>query len=263
MKVALFLALAILGALGATVAGALGWQPAVLGGALALAFFGLAAAAGTAAVELRAPDDLREPREPHGPTDPPPLPAEGVSRRVFGAMWLAALGAFAVLGVVPLISLARSPGRSTRTGWRDGMRLVDENNQPIPQDRLVNGSIATVFPQDGVEIADAPAVLIRVPPDLLQAAGENGAAAPGGYIAFSKICTHAGCPVALYREQSHELYCPCHQSRFDVLRGAKNISGPAPRPLPQLALGVDAEGYLIARGDFSGPVGPDDWDRVR
>jgi ubiquinol-cytochrome c reductase iron-sulfur subunit len=104
-------------------------------------------------------------------------------------------------------------------------------------------------------------MLIRIDPELLRVVGESGAAADG-YVAFSKICTHAGCPVALYRHASHELYCPCHQSRFDVLRGAKNISGPAPRPLPQLALDVDAHGYLIARGDFDAPVGPDDWDRV-
>lgn len=247
MRVAAFLALAIAGALGAMAAGALGWPPAFLGGALVLAFAGLAAAAGCAAVELRAPDDLTEPREARGPTHPPPLPNDGPSRRVFGAMWFAALGAFAALGIVPLVSLARKPGRSARTGWRAGLRLVDENDQPIPSDLLVNGAIATVFPQGGVTVPDAPAVLIRLP--------------SGGYVAYSKICTHAGCPVALYREQSHELYCPCHQSRFDVLNGAKNVSGPAPRPLPQLALGVDAQGYLIARGDFDAPVGPDDWDR--
>jgi ubiquinol-cytochrome c reductase iron-sulfur subunit len=164
--------------------------------------------------------------------------------------------------MVPLISLARKPGRRVLTGWRDGLRLVDENNVPIRHDLLATGGVTTVFPQGGVELPDAQVVLIRVEPALLQAASDAAETTPEGYIAFSKLCTHAGCPVALYRQQSHELYCPCHQSRFDVLNHARNISGPAPRPLPQLPLGVDAEGYLVARGDFNAPVGPDDWYRT-
>ena len=82
-----------------------------------------------------------------------------------------------------------------------------------------------------------------------------------GNIAYSKICTHAGCPVAIYRKFSHQLYCPCHQSVFNVLGSGKPISGPATRALPQLALDIDAHGYLIARGDYAEPVGPDDWWR--
>ena len=256
MRVAVFLALTIAGALGATVASALGADPAILSGALVVAFFGLAGAAGSAAIALHAPDNLEEPRHARGPSITSPVPNEALSRGTFGRMWLAALGAFAVLGFVPLISLARKPGRRATTGWRAGVRLVDAQNQPIARDRLANGGIETVFPQDGVELPDAPAVLIRVEPDLLR-----GNAAPDGYVAYSKICTHAGCPVALYRHRSHELYCPCHQSRFDVLDGAKNLSGPAPRPLPKLALALDADGYLVASGDFDAPVGPDDWDR--
>ena len=257
MKVTVFLALTIAGALGATIAAAIGAEPAIFAGALAVAFFGLAAAAASAAMGLHAPDDLHEPRVARGPSAPSPVPDEGVPRGTFGKMWFAALGAFAVLGFVPLISLARKPGRRSVTGWRAGVRLVDDQNRPISREHLVNGGIETVFPQDGVDLPDAPAVLVRIPPDLHRAVGD----APDGYLAFSKICTHAGCPVALYREASHELYCPCHQSRFDVLDGAKNLSGPAPRPLPRLAIRVDADGYLVASGDFDAPVGPDDWDR--
>jgi Rieske Fe-S protein len=260
MRVAFFLVLTIAGALAATVAAAIGAPPAFLSGALVVTFLAFACAAGAAAVALHAPDDLREPRKAHGPTVPTPIPPETMSRPVFGRLWFAALGAFAVLGLVPLISLARKPGRRVITGWRAGVRLVDENNVLVTHDRLVEGAIETVFPQGGVGLAEAAAVLIRVDPELLRVAGEGGAA-PGGYVAFSKVCTHAGCPVALYRHASHELYCPCHQSRFDVLHGARNISGPAPRPLPQLALDVDAQGYLVARGDYNTPVGPDDWDR--
>jgi ubiquinol-cytochrome c reductase iron-sulfur subunit len=253
----------VLGALGATAAAAGGAAPALLGGSVALAFLGLAGAAAAAALALNAPGDLTEPRTRPGPSHELPLDAPVVARTVFGKMWLAALGAFAVLGTVPLISLARKAGRREDSGWRPGLRLVDENNQPIARDLLANGGIATVFPQDGIANPDSSAVLIRVPPELLNAAGQLAGTTPEGYIAYSKICTHAGCPVALYRQRAQELYCPCHQSRFDVLRGAANVSGPAPRPLPQLPLGVDAAGYLVAEGDFNGPVGPDDWDRVR
>jgi quinol---cytochrome c reductase iron-sulfur subunit len=257
VKVAAFLALTIAGALGATVAAILGAEPAILAGALVVAFFGLAGAAASAAMALHAPDDLEEPRTARGPTAPSPIPDASVSRGAFGKLWFAALGAFAVFGFVPLVSLARKPGRRTVSGWAAGVRLVDDQNRPIARDHLVDGGIETVFPQNGVDLPDAPAVLVRIPPDVRTAVP----GAPDGYLAFSKICTHAGCPVALYREASHELYCPCHQSRFDVLNGAKNVSGPAPRPLPRLIVAVDAEGYLVASGDFDAPVGPDDWNR--
>ena len=82
-----------------------------------------------------------------------------------------------------------------------------------------------------------------------------------GIIAYSKICTHVGCPVALYEKQTHHLLCPCHQSQFDITREAAVIFGPAKRPLPQLPISVDAEGYLVARSDFTEPVGPSFWER--
>ncbi len=76
----------------------------------------------------------------------------------------------------------------------------------------------------------------------------------------SKVCTHAGCPVGLYEQQTGRLFCPCHQSVFDAMDGAKPLSGPATRPLPQLALEVDPEGFLRARHDFTEPVGPGFWN---
>jgi ubiquinol-cytochrome c reductase iron-sulfur subunit len=262
MRIACFLALVVLGALGAAVAAATGAPPALFAGALAVTFAAFGAACGAAAVALHAADDLREPRKPHGPTVAARALADEVGRPVFGRMWFAAFAALAGLGLVPLIALARKPGRRVPTGWSPGVTLVDEYNAPVHRDRLETGGIATVFPRDGVALPDAAVALIRVPLDAIAGTPSSIGATPDGYVAFSKICTHAGCPVALYRRQSHELYCPCHQSRFDVLRGAANVSGPAPRPLPQLPLNVDANGFLIATGDFDAPVGPDDWDRL-
>jgi ubiquinol-cytochrome c reductase iron-sulfur subunit len=81
-------------------------------------------------------------------------------------------------------------------------------------------------------------------------------------VAYSKICTHVGCPVALYEQQTHHLLCPCHQSTFDLTQNCKVIFGPAKRALPQLAITVDAEGYLVAAGPFGEPVGPSFWERA-
>jgi ubiquinol-cytochrome c reductase iron-sulfur subunit len=108
--------------------------------------------------------------------------------------------------------------------------------------------------------ADSQTLLIRVnPSDLALPPGREGWT-PDGCVAYSKLCTHAGCPVGLYRDADHALLCPCHQSTFDVLRGAVPTFGPATRPLPQLALSVDGEGYLVAQGDFGEPVGPSFWN---
>ena len=80
-------------------------------------------------------------------------------------------------------------------------------------------------------------------------------------VAYSKICTHVGCPVALYEQTTHHILCPCHQSTFDAANGANVIFGPAPRPLPQLPLTTDAQGYLVSQSDFTQPVGPSFWER--
>lgn len=263
MMPAVFLCLLIAGALGATVASAIGAQPILLGGCAAAAFIGLAGAAASTAAALDLPGNLKEPREARGPTNPQWTAEEKMTRSVFGKLWFAAIGAFVVLGFVPLISLARKPGRHVRTGWKPGMRVVTEQNVPITADYLVPGGIATVFPENGVDIPEASALLIRVDAaEIATVPPDRASWSPQGYLAYSKICTHAGCPVALYRHASHQLYCPCHQSEFDVLAAGKNISGPAPRPLPQLPLAIDAHGYLIATADFQGPVGPDDWERT-
>ena len=264
MRVAIFLVASVAGALGATAAAAFGAPPALFAAGLAVAFAGLAGAAAAAAVALHAPDDLWEPREARGPSDVQPIPADGVTRGAFNKLWLAAAGAFAVLGIVPLVSLARKPGRSVRTGWRARAAARQRAAiEPIRVDRLIAGGIETVFPQDGVDIPDASAVLIRVAGGGRACDRGADARRVGGIRRVLEDLHARRLPRgALPGALASSCICPCHQSLFDVLDGAKNVSGPAPRPLPGLPLDVDANGYLIARGDFDGPVGPDDWGRV-
>jgi ubiquinol-cytochrome c reductase iron-sulfur subunit len=254
------LGVTIVFALGATIAAALHAGPAILGWCASVACVGVAFAAAAAARELRAPDDVREPRHDRAARsdDAPP---DAVSRSgAFGRLWGVALGAFAVLGIAPFVALARRPAPSG-TAWSSGARVVTPDGSVLRPGTLVEGAVATVFPAGRVGDPASATLLIRLPSDVLRPQPGRDDWSPEGNVAYSKICTHAGCPVAIYRHASYELYCPCHQSVFDVLDAAKPVSGPATRALPQLALAVDAEGYLIARGDFSEPVGPDSWWR--
>jgi ubiquinol-cytochrome c reductase iron-sulfur subunit len=249
-------------AIGATVAAANHAAPSTIGWLGAAAFFGIALATAATARGLRAPDDLREPREAHGPSQPVALPSDVTRRGVFEQIWGVALGAFALLAVVPFVALARR-GAAPEPAWQSGARLVTAEGKPIRVDDLAVGGIETVFPEGKIDAPSAATVLIRLPAGTAATDPDRRDWMQSGNIAYSKICTHAGCPVAIYRERSLELYCPCHQSVFDVVHSARPISGPATRALPQLALAVDARGYLIARGDFSDPVGPDSWSRTR
>jgi ubiquinol-cytochrome c reductase iron-sulfur subunit len=172
-------------------------------------------------------------------------------------------GALGLALLLPVLSLGPAPGNSLKvTPWARGKRLVDEEGELVTLASVPEDGFITVFPEGSGGAADAQALLIhvregslRLPPDRLAAVPE------GTHVAYSKICTHAGCPVGLYRAESQSLLCPCHQSQFDVADGAKPFFGPAARPLPQLPLGVDNEGVLIALGDFYEPVGPAFWDR--
>ena len=176
----------------------------------------------------------------------------------------AAGGTLAAALAIPSLSLGPSPGRDLfETPWAEGSRLVGADGNPVRPRDLVVGSITTVFPEGEVGSADAQTVLVKVDPDLLELPLEREDWTEQGCIAYSKICTHAGCPVGLYRAESHELLCPCHQSTFDVLRGAVPTVGPADRPLPQLPLKVDDEGYLVASADFDSSVGPTFWNISR
>jgi ubiquinol-cytochrome c reductase iron-sulfur subunit len=181
--------------------------------------------------------------------------------------------AAAPLGLLPLLllrDLGPLPEKKLRhTAWKNGTRLVvDGTGQPLKAaDFNSPGGIITVVPEGAAEnldeIATGAVLLLNLPPDQLKVKKGRENWHVGGIIAYSKICTHVGCPAALYEQTTHHILCPCHQSTFDALDSAKVLFGPAARPLPQLPIGVDSEGYLIATSDFHEPVGPSFWERGR
>lgn len=186
----------------------------------------------------------------------------GFTRRTLLVRML--LGAFAGLAAalaIPALSLGPAPGRELfSTTWAPGRRLVDIDGVPVRAADLEVGSVATVFPEGDAGSAQAQTVLIRVAPGSLRLSPDRMANAPDGYVAYSKVCTHAGCAVGLYRASEHMLICPCHQSTFDVLDGAVPVFGPAGRALPQLPIAIAEDGTFTALGDFPEPVGPAFWD---
>lgn len=186
------------------------------------------------------------------------VPRRRFLERLFGL----AVGALGMAALFPIRSLGERPGGELfRTSWRAGLRLVTREGRPIRARDVAVNTVLTVFPEGFTDAADAQTLLIRLPDDV-DAPGPEGAAVDG-FVAFSKVCTHAGCPVGLYQARSHELFCPCHQSVFDVMQAARPTAGPATRPLPQLPLGLTGDGYLVAEGDFPEPVGPGFWNRGR
>jgi len=155
------------------------------------------------------------------------------------------------------------------TMWKEGVRLtIDPSGTPIRASDVTLGSAFHVIPEGLNDLhekleekAKAAVLLMRLKPEDLNPSEGREDWSYAGIVAYSKICTHVGCPVALYEQQTHHLLCPCHQSQFDITREAAVIFGPAKRPLPQLPITVDDEGYLIARSDFTEPVGPSFWER--
>jgi ubiquinol-cytochrome c reductase iron-sulfur subunit len=180
-------------------------------------------------------------------------------RRTLGAS-VAALG---VAFLFPLRSLGPRPDDRVLNGspWHKGLRLVSSNGTPVRARDVPADGLVTVFPHGAVNSETGQAVLMRVDPALLRPLPGREHWSPQGLVAYSKVCTHAGCPVGLYEASSHQLLCPCHQSTFDVLDGAKPIFGPAAVRLPQLPLAIDLDGYVYATGGFSAPPGPSFWDR--
>ncbi|MDO5501736.1 MAG: Rieske 2Fe-2S domain-containing protein [Actinomycetia bacterium] len=217
----------------------------------------------------------------------------GLSRRPMIKYTLgAALGIFALPVILPVIGglgpLDRPYRRFEHSFW-DGHetdaegnhiferpRLVrDPQNTPIRPEEVTIGSAYHVQP-DGLfelsahhqleEKAKSSVLLMRLDPASFKDTEAGQKAREWGYegiVAYSKICTHVGCPVGLYEQHTHHLLCPCHQSTFDVTDDCKVIFGPAKRPLPQLKITVDDEGYLVADQPFAEPVGPSYWERER
>jgi ubiquinol-cytochrome c reductase iron-sulfur subunit len=186
--------------------------------------------------------------------------------------WLVRFGlaAASVLGIAalfPLRTFGPNPkGQIGVSDWRTGARLVRDDGMPVRADAVEIGSVVTAFPEgfigpdrtdnmstDAIMVVRVPAQALRLPPD-------RASWAPGGYLAYSKICTHLGCPLGLYRQGPQQLMCPCHQSIFNVLDGGSVVFGPAARALPQLPLEIDADGNLRAGGAMSDFIGPDNWD---
>ena len=193
------------------------------------------------------------------------------------------LGAVALFGLAPIVmlrDLGPLPGNALKhTIWRGGMRVVrDVVGTPIkPGDLqvgdLVNAEPSAIFATDsqgeplydGVDLQVAKSksavILLRMEPqDITPPAGRENWSVDG-IVCYSKICTHVGCPISLNERTTHHLLCPCHQSTFDLADGGRVVFGPAARPLPQLPIKVDSEGYLVAQSDFTEPVGPSFWER--
>jgi len=266
--VAFCFAASAVASLGLLVVYAVGGDAQLEGLLLGIALGGLGVGVLVWARRLLHEDETTEARPPLGSSDAAmerttdALQDEEVSRRsLLVRMLLGAGGSLAAALAIPALSLGPRPGQSLfRTEWTRGKRLVDVDGNPLRPEMVRAGAVQTVFPEGQVGVADAQTLLLRVDPDDLQLPEGREDWAPEGVVGYSKICTHAGCPVGLYRAQSHELLCPCHQSTFDVLRGAVPTFGPADRPLPQLPIEVDSDGYLVASGDFSEPVGPGFWN---
>jgi len=192
----------------------------------------------------------------------------GIARRTvvkrslgFGGLMLG------LMAVFPLGGLIKKPGNALyETPWEPGMRLLTLKGLPIRPQDMRPGSLQTVFPAvaGGARSADGVSMLIRLLPqqaaDFRPREGQEDFHW-NDFVAYSKICTHAGCPVSLYEQETARILCPCHQSQFVATDGARSIFGPATRSLPQLPVEVDDDGYFVAKSDYLEPIGPAFWER--
>ncbi|GGF31444.1 ubiquinol-cytochrome c reductase [Marmoricola endophyticus] len=224
----------------------------------------------------------------------------GIGRRpLIRNTLLLSTGLLGVPAIIALRDLGPLPGdKLYHTVWRKWMRVVqDVTGTPIKPEDLQVGQLVNAQPDvfyrpfnpkdsdgddltaaqaeargeeplevpEGVELqqekAKAATIVVRMEPsDITPSKGREDWGIDG-ILAYSKICTHVGCPISLWEQQTHHLLCPCHQSTFDLADNGKVIFGPANRALPQLPLMVDPDGYLVAQSDYTEPVGPSFWER--
>jgi ubiquinol-cytochrome c reductase iron-sulfur subunit len=268
--IAFALAVSIAASIGLIVVYVAGGQAQIEGVLLGLSLGGLGVGITVWAVSLIGATPETEERAPLASPDEEETAAESTleepvhqigRRKALARLLVGAGGTLLGALAIPALSLGPRPGQSLfKTLWTPGVRVVDRDGRPLRPADLVLESVTTVFPDGEAGSPDSQTLLIKLDPELLELPEERIDWVADGCIGFSKICTHAGCPVGLYRAESHQLLCPCHQSTFDVLVGAVPSFGPADRPLPQLPLALDEEGYLIAEGDFPEPVGPAFWN---
>src|SRR4051812_41015085 len=242
--------------------------------ALALGLFGAALAVSANALVPRERAIEERPGLAHPAAQPPVeerlrSTREGVSRRrLLGAAGVAAGTGLAAAVAAPIAAIGPAGGNSiVDTPWHRGRRLVGEDGKPLLADDVPSASFVTAFPEgaDQRELGSA-VIVVREAPATLKLPRERRTWAPEGIVAYSKICTHAGCALALYRSPLYEptseppgIACPCHYSVFDPRTGGTVVSGPAGRPLPQLPLALGPGRELVAGGPFSGPIGPSWW----
>jgi len=252
------------------------WMNFSLGGGVAIALLAVGAGFVIWAKKLLPHDKAVQERHALHSPEEEELAAEETFLKGFHATGLGSrkilrrslLGVVAILPLPALVflkDLGPLPTKKLRqTGWKAGDRLVDATTrEAVKLGDLEIGGIKTVMPSGfstTAEFALSPTMLIRFAPGEIRSAKEESWAIDD-HVAYSKICTHAGCPISLYEQQTHHLLCPCHQSTFDMSNDANVIFGPAARRLPQLKLALDAEGYFIAAQDYVEPVGPSFWER--
>ncbi len=252
-----------------------GTNPQLLGGALGGAFALLAAAfiiAGKAVVPQETSVEERGPllKEEDVEQVASELEAggEGISRRALlaGAAGLAGAGVVTA-AVTPLASLGPDLDGAHTTPWQAGVRLVDERGTPYSAAAIEIGSFYTALPEHAdPENLGAGLLVVKLPPQMIQLPPARRSWAPEGILAYSKICTHAGCAISLYRYPTYlptstgpAFTCPCHYSTFLPGEGGRVSFGPAGRSLPQLPLRIDGEGNLRAAGPFREDIGPSWW----
>jgi ubiquinol-cytochrome c reductase iron-sulfur subunit len=197
-------------------------------------------------------------------------------RKMLGGLLASGAGIMGIVLAFPLLrSLGPVPKEEYKVSqWKAGSVLVDSNGRPVRRETLVPGGIMTVYPRNTMRIengqvtftdqglATDQTVLVRLPGGAFTTMPGRENWTPDGYVAYSKVCTHLGCPVGLYERELELLVCPCHQSMFNVRNGAVPQFGPAPRALPQLALGYNDQGYLIATAPYDQALGPGYFERT-